>query len=320
MASVVTSYNGWPAIPRANDARLTVITPVPTRSFRVRSGDVAVVFDWLIRRYHAEVERIDIGQLDDWGYAYRDVRGSSSLSNHASGTAVDLNATKHPFRTSASRSMTAAQISTCRGLIADSRVDGKPVLRWLDGHDPMHWEINRWSQGGSPAQVTALAARIQGKAGPLPKAASAAAAESGPPADLRAQAPRSIEFRSPPEDLVRIVQLIAGTKIDGRYGSGTRGRVAELQRRLGLPHAGRDGVFGPGTARAYLLSLPNLHAGRTGVAPGVRLVQWVVGAKVDGDFGARTTFAVKQAQLWAGMTGADIDGNVGAQTKRAIIR
>jgi hypothetical protein len=35
---------------------------------------------------------------DEWGYAFRDVRGvPGKLSNHASGTAIDLNATKHPL-------------------------------------------------------------------------------------------------------------------------------------------------------------------------------------------------------------------------------
>jgi hypothetical protein len=42
------------------------------------------------------VEPIDSGQLDDWGYALRRISGSNSWSNHASGTALDLNALKHP--------------------------------------------------------------------------------------------------------------------------------------------------------------------------------------------------------------------------------
>ena len=164
-----TSYNGWPAITRANDPRLTVITPVRGRSFRVRAGDVAAIFGWLIRRYHREVEPIDVGQLDDWSYNYRAVREGASLSNHASGTAVDLNATKHPFQTTSSRSMTAAQIAACRRLVADSVVDGKPVLRWLEGHDPMHWEITRWSAGGDTTRVAKLAARIRSSLTPAPK-------------------------------------------------------------------------------------------------------------------------------------------------------
>ena len=39
-----------------------------------------------------------MGKLDDWGYAFRMTRGSDRvLSNHSSGTAIDLNAIKHPL-------------------------------------------------------------------------------------------------------------------------------------------------------------------------------------------------------------------------------
>lgn len=48
--------------------------------------------------FHELIEPINEGKLDDWGYAFRNVRGSTTnLSNHASGTAVDLNAVDHPL-------------------------------------------------------------------------------------------------------------------------------------------------------------------------------------------------------------------------------
>jgi hypothetical protein len=48
------------------------------------------------KEFNELIEPLDGGQLDDWGYAFRLVRNSTDrLSNHASGTAVDLNATKH---------------------------------------------------------------------------------------------------------------------------------------------------------------------------------------------------------------------------------
>jgi hypothetical protein len=48
--------------------------------------------------FHKLIEPIDGGTLDDWGYAFRMVRGSTDrLSCHSSGTAIDLNATKHPL-------------------------------------------------------------------------------------------------------------------------------------------------------------------------------------------------------------------------------
>jgi hypothetical protein len=48
--------------------------------------------------FHTLIEPIDEGTFDDWGYAFRMVRGSTDrLSCHSSGTAIDLNATKHPL-------------------------------------------------------------------------------------------------------------------------------------------------------------------------------------------------------------------------------
>jgi hypothetical protein len=46
--------------------------------------------------FHELIEPIDEGTFDDWGYAYRMVRGNATkLSCHSSGTAIDLNATRH---------------------------------------------------------------------------------------------------------------------------------------------------------------------------------------------------------------------------------
>jgi hypothetical protein len=48
--------------------------------------------------FHELIEPIDEGTFDDWAYAFRMVRGTTDkLSCHSSGTAIDLNATKHPL-------------------------------------------------------------------------------------------------------------------------------------------------------------------------------------------------------------------------------
>ena len=52
----------------------------------------------LATEFHKTIEPIDKGTLDCWGFAFRMIRGSTdSLSNHSSGTAIDLNAIKHPL-------------------------------------------------------------------------------------------------------------------------------------------------------------------------------------------------------------------------------
>lgn len=125
--------------------------------------------------------------------------------------------------------------------------------------------------------------------------------------------PRQIEWRNPDTDFVRIVQRIVGVNPTGYYGTVTKRRVSALQAKLGV---GVDGLFGAGTAEAYLLSQPNMHAKSAGLhEPAVMLLQWIVRSKVDGSFGPLTEADLKQAQAWAGLTP---DGNAGADTKRAI--
>lgn len=155
------SYNGWPGIPKSSDARLTTIEPVPGRKMRTRAGDVAVILNHVAYRFHREVESLTAHDRipDEWGYAYRRVRAGKSLSNHASGTAIDLNATRHPFRTKASSNFSPEQIRAARKIVTDC----KGVVRWLEGHDPMHWEIAPINQGGSPVKVAKLAASIRGE-------------------------------------------------------------------------------------------------------------------------------------------------------------
>ena len=48
--------------------------------------------------FHNLIEPLDVGANDDWGFNFRMVRGTTNkLSNHASGTALALNAAKHPL-------------------------------------------------------------------------------------------------------------------------------------------------------------------------------------------------------------------------------
>ena len=308
---MTNSYNGWPGITSASDPRLTLIEPVPGRKFRVRAGDVATVFEHLIKRFHAEVEPIDQGVLDDWSYAYREVRGGSALSNHASATAVDLNATKHPFNTKATANFSPGQIAAIRSILADMNRDAE-VIRWLDGHDPMHFEINYIARGGTVENVAKLAARLRGSG--VPTADPLVAVTPPPsPTTVTPLKPRQVEWRNPDTDFVRIVQRIVGVNPTGYYGTVTKRRVSALQAKLGV---GVDGLFGAGTAEAYLLSQPNMHVKSTDLhEPAVMLLQWIVRSKVDGVFGPLTEADLKQAQAWAGLTP---DGNAGADTKRAI--
>ena len=92
------SSNGYPA---SKDRAAIAIKSYPINGTSTKISCAEVVAPLLVgfcQEFHELIEPIDGEALDDWGYAFRMVRGSTDkLSNHSSGTAVDLNATKHPL-------------------------------------------------------------------------------------------------------------------------------------------------------------------------------------------------------------------------------
>ena len=162
-AGVVTSYNGWP-IGNPGSAIGVASYPVPGTSIQllVKSGDVSTVLIYVAGRFNAEVEKLRADQVG--GYEYRrNVNNPSVWSNHASGTAVDLNAVLHPNH--AKGTFTPPQVAAIRRILASC--DG--VVYWGGDYsgttDEMHFEIN--VPPGS-AQLTALAAGIRQGARALP--------------------------------------------------------------------------------------------------------------------------------------------------------
>lgn len=137
------SQNGFPAY--ATTEHFTRFT-AGGNGWWAANDDVAVVFGEFIRRFVAEVEPIAGPVLDDWSYANRLVRGSSTVvSNHGSATAIDLNALQHPRGvhntfTPAKR----AAMRRIRNQITDA--SGRPVLRlgldYTGTVDDMHVEVN----------------------------------------------------------------------------------------------------------------------------------------------------------------------------------
>ena len=134
----LTSPNGWPA---SEDRQAIGIQSfvIPGTKLKIACvKDVALILVAFCKEFHELVEPIDQGQLDDWGYAFRMTRGSDKvLSNHSSGTAVDLNALKHPLGKSNTFNKEQCNIITL--LIT------KYGLAW-GGHykkrkDEMHFEI-----------------------------------------------------------------------------------------------------------------------------------------------------------------------------------
>jgi len=94
----LTSYNGWIASDKPESIHVKSYA-IPGTKLKIRCAEaVAPLIVGFCTEFNELIEPLDGGQLDDWGYAFRMVRGSTDrLSNHASATAIDLNATKHPL-------------------------------------------------------------------------------------------------------------------------------------------------------------------------------------------------------------------------------
>ena len=134
----LTSPNGWPASEDKQAIGIQSFSIPGTKLKIACAKDVAPILVAFCKEFHELVEPIDQGQLDDWGYAFRMTRGSDKvLSNHSSGTAVDLNSLKHPLGKSNTFNKEECNIITL--LIT------KYGLAW-GGHykkrkDEMHFEI-----------------------------------------------------------------------------------------------------------------------------------------------------------------------------------
>jgi len=134
----LTSPNGWPA---GEDRKALGIESFVVPGTKIKfacAKAVAPLLVYFAKDFHEWVEPIDEGQLDDWGYAFRMTRGSDKvLSNHSSGTAIDLNAIKHPL--GKSNTFNQAQRNTITLLIT------KYGLAWGGNYkrrkDEMHFEI-----------------------------------------------------------------------------------------------------------------------------------------------------------------------------------
>lgn len=148
---MATSQNGWRTIAAAETRKW--IIPGTGRHLVLNPSHAGFVLVCLALWFDEVIERLDLlGVWDEWGWADRDIRGSDQVSNHASGTAVDLNATRHPLGMPTSSTFTPAQLRKIRRKLRF--LFG--LIRWggdyLGRPDAMHFEIH-----ATPAQIRVLA-------------------------------------------------------------------------------------------------------------------------------------------------------------------
>lgn len=287
-AQAATSQNGWPASSSPSAIGITGLS-VGGHSFPsgVRGGQVHTILGYVARRFHNEVEGLITPGC--WGYNYRVISGSTSLSNHASGTAIDCNAPRHPL--GASGTFSSTQVSRIRSIL--SYCNG--VVRWGGDYsgrkDEMHFEIN---VRPGDSRIAPLVSKINGST-PAPTIAWSTV-KSG-----------ATGFR------VTAIQHLLRARgqsltVDGIFGSVTVGKVKAFQTSRGLY---ADGIVGPKTWSALVITVKYGSNGQAVVAAQKALTARGYSLTADGVFGATTQSKTKAFQTSRGLYA---DGIIGART------
>jgi hypothetical protein len=213
---MTTSQNGYPASADRDT--------IGVRTFRVPGrpdvevplrADVAPLILEFMRWWDVTVEPLVVPGC--WGYAFREIDGSNVLSNHASGTAGDVNAPKHPL--GAVGTVPAdkrAAISTKAASLG---------LRWGGDYsgrkDEMHVEV-----------VVSLSRALEIVDGLRGRPTIREGSTGADVRDLQAHLKQNYPLYA--KHLV----------VDGVFGPKTKAAVEEFQRRAGLTV---DGIVGPKT-------------------------------------------------------------------------
>lgn len=224
------SQNGW-RVDRSAIAQYTI--PTTSIHINLRKGDASVVLLWLAGQYNTHVEPLT--QADTGGFVIKGIEGGVSLSNHASGTAMDLRWNKHVMGRRGT--FTASQVATIRRLL--TLTEG--VIRWggdyVSRADEMHWEVV-----GSASKLKAVADKI--RAGTLGAVdhPSHAATPKYPGHELHKGMNNNKDVRT-----FQAKMKARGWRrmsVDGDFGPITLDLVRQFQREK---HLTVDGIVGPRT-------------------------------------------------------------------------
>lgn len=304
---MVASQNGWVA----NDSSKVSRQQVPGTNvyLTVRSDAPGQLLLGVAALFDKMVEDIDVSQAygtpDDWGFAVRPIRGGVELSNHASGTAIDLNATRHPLGTDPTRNYSPLQIAAIHQIIGWTG----GVVRWggdyIGRKDGMHFEINDGMDmvqcERALATINAKVAEVLNRPTPQPLPTPAPQPQPGP-------AP-SEQVKKDQFDLTDTGFPTGG--IDGVWGPKS---VAACKAFQFAAHIAVDGICGPNT-RTALHKVPSWHGGEDG---GHSALEWQRKLKehgwhieTDGIWGPHSKSILRQFQQDKGLS---VDGIRGPQS------
>lgn len=251
---MVASQNGWVANDRSKVA--SQLVPGTEVHLTVRKDAPGQLLLACAALYDKWVEDIDVSQAfgtpDDWGYAERPIRGGGDLSNHASGTAIDLNATRHPLGTDPGRNYSAAQIAAIHKIVG---LTGG-VVRWggdyIGRKDGMHLEIN---DGMDMADCERALAAIN------PVVAQVLGENPTPPQPKPQPQPTPQPTPAPSDQVKKDQFDLTDTGfptggIDGIWGPNS---IAACKKFQFAAHIAVDGICGPNT-RTMLHKVPSWHS------------------------------------------------------------
>lgn len=213
------SQNGWPVVGASDVDRAPLLRDITVPN-GVLEGDVALIARWHAGEYDRRVERLRPGWC--WGWFVKVIEGSKTISNHASGTAWDLNAPDNPMgQGTTKKSLTAAQIDECHRLERES----DDVLRWggdyVSRQDPMHWEVV-----ASRAAVRKFAAKLRNAEPPRKPTMQTITAK------IPLLREGDDDARLDGYNMITRIQRIVGADDDGVWGPKT---TAEIAAWCGIP-------------------------------------------------------------------------------------
>ena len=235
--SVATSLNGWAAPP----ARIAAGIVPGTKKKITLQVDVLPLFLAVLSDWHRTVHSIDHpGALGPDGYVFRKARMANGYSNHASGTACDID---YGWLTAAHRNpMTPAQIAAVHALLA-KYVDakGRRIFGWGGDWsqaylDPMHLEVaQKWAVGaaGRPSTLADVRNVI-------------AHLHIQPNGTVKVPAVAPAKPVVAPAKPVSVIRVPAIPPFPGPFGHGAHGPwVVALQLGLGIAQSGvvNDATF-----------------------------------------------------------------------------
>lgn len=150
------SLNGW-LVPPPKLKTFSIPGTTRRATLDVDAGRILVA---IATDYHETVRDIDDGRVDEGGFALRDARlASGRWSNHASGTAIDLNWSEEGAMGS---NWGAKFFAKAKNRLAVERIKRRygKVVQWggdWRARDWMHWEIK---PGVTRAQVITFAEQL----------------------------------------------------------------------------------------------------------------------------------------------------------------